>query len=277
VTSALPELTLSLSALFAGLPIAERPAAAVALGYRSLESWWAWPDDAPATETRAFRNALDESGSNLYLVNVAEGDPAHGGRGLVSLPDASDAFWRNCDSVLALVQLTGAKYINVLAGNRSGDDERSRSVLVERLARLAVMADALGAGLLVEPLNSFDHPDYLLVDPDAALAVVADAQAAAGRGSIGLLADLYHLGRSTPDLVEFVRTNAAQIHHVQVADAPGRGRPGAGSLPLREAITALVEGGFRGRIGLEYLPLAGEGIPTPAEMHDELSEATQHG
>jgi hydroxypyruvate isomerase len=41
---------------------------------------------------------------------------------------------------------------------------------------------------------------------------------------------------------------------VQIADAPGRGEPGTGSLDLDGYLTTLEEGGYDGYVGLEYKP-----------------------
>ncbi|WP_396031431.1 hypothetical protein [Cellulomonas fimi] len=43
-----------------------------------------------------------------------------------------------------------------------------------------------------------------------------------------------------------------RIAHVQVADAPGRGEPGTGTLPIREWVADLRAGGYAGQVALEY-------------------------
>ncbi|HEY3479258.1 MAG TPA: TIM barrel protein, partial [Streptomyces sp.] len=44
--------------------------------------------------------------------------------------------------------------------------------------------------------------------------------------------------------------------HVQIADNPGRGAPGTGSLPLADLLTRLQKAGYAGWTGLEYKPSA---------------------
>lgn len=51
-----------------------------------------------------------------------------------------------------------------------------------------------------------------------------------------------------------VRDHAAEFGHIQIADAPGRGEPGTGELPIDELLTAAQAGGYRGLVGLEYKP-----------------------
>lgn len=268
-----PRLTLSMSILLANLVFVDRPAAAAALGYDSVESWWPWQDDsATFDQIDEFAQILTANSLSLYLLNVTEGSERFGGRGLACIAEAGDEFWANTDSLLAVVAATQARYINVLAGNL--DDETQESAietLVDRVSVLADRAAELGAGVVIEHLNPIDHPHYLLSDADLAVEVVSRVTAQSHSGNVGLLADIYHLGRSGVDPVAFVAANAPVIHHVQLADAPGRGRPGSGALPIRDVVAVLEAVGYTGRYGLEYLPVASEGIPSPAEFWRELS------
>ena len=48
--------------------------------------------------------------------------------------------------------------------------------------------------------------------------------------------------------------HADRIAHVQIADAPGRGEPGTGDLPLDRQLADLEAAGYDGWVGLEYKP-----------------------
>jgi hydroxypyruvate isomerase len=209
-------------------------------------------------------------------LNVSEGDPRHGSRGLAGVPGAGAEFLRNCDSVLRVVERTGARHINVLAGNRSAAGvEQGRDVLIERLSAFAERAAQVDAALLVEQLNPFDHPDYLLTDPVDALEIVRRVRANARDGRIGMLADVYHLGRAGVDPVAFFEQHGAAVGHVQIADVPGRGQPGTGRLPIGDALAALFRTGYDGHVGIEYA-LGSDGvagIPRPDELWAGLEAA----
>jgi hydroxypyruvate isomerase len=267
-----PRLTLSMTILLSELDLCERPSAAAALGFDSVESWWPWESSiASAEQVEGFAAALAASRVDLYLVNVAEGDERFGRRGLAGIPDAGDEFWANAESLLALVGRTRARYINVLAGNvTDAGSQAGIDALIGRVSTLADRAADLGAGIVVEHLNPVDHPDYLLADADLAVDVVLRIRDRSRSSNVGLLADVYHLGSSGVDPVAFVAANAPVIHHVQLADLPGRGRPGTGILPIAQTISALDEHGYAGRYGLEYLPGPNSGIPSPADFWREL-------
>ena len=49
-----------------------------------------------------------------------------------------------------------------------------------------------------------------------------------------------------------IRDHAPEFGHVQIADAPGRGQPGSGELPIQQWIRDAEAGGYTGWVGLEY-------------------------
>jgi hydroxypyruvate isomerase len=49
-----------------------------------------------------------------------------------------------------------------------------------------------------------------------------------------------------------IRHHANRIGHVQIADAPGRGEPGTGEIPLDIYLAQLDALGYAGYVGLEY-------------------------
>ena len=67
-----------------------------------------------------------------------------------------------------------------------------------------------------------------------------------------LQVDTWHLGLTVVDVPAAIRRAGAHIGHVQIADVPGRHEPGTGSLDWQAIVQAL--DGYRGSIGLEYVP-----------------------
>jgi hydroxypyruvate isomerase len=92
------------------------------------------------------------------------------------------------------------------------------------------------------------------VSAPAAVDVVDKVNAATGLDNARFLMDLYHLAVNGEDLPRVVERFAAKTGHVQIADAPGRGAPGTGSLPLEDLLDRLRETGYAGWVGLEYKP-----------------------
>ncbi|MEU0303630.1 TIM barrel protein [Streptomyces sp. NPDC006175] len=249
----------NLSILFTELPLLERPAAAAAAGFTAVELWWPWietPTPAQA-ELDALKKALDDAGTQLVGLNFYAGRLPGPDRGALSLPgEESDRFRANIDVAADFAASAGCKALNALYGNRvEGVDPAVQDELaLENLVLAARAAHRIGATLLIETLNDTESPLYPLVSAPAGVEIVDRVNEATGLGNATFLLDLYHLSMNGEDLSQVIKTYAAKTGHVQIADNPGRGAPGTGSLPLERLLDELTEAGYDGWVGLEYKP-----------------------
>ncbi|AZM49473.1 hydroxypyruvate isomerase [Streptomyces sp. WAC 06738] len=251
--------TVNISLLFTELPLLERPAAAAAAGFDAVELWWPWPD-APVpdpAELDALRTALDAAGTRLTGLNFYAGRLPGPDRGALSVPGAeSERFRANLDVAAGFAAATGCTALNALYGNRvEGVTAAEQDLLaLENLVLAARAADRAGAVLLIEALNEPESPHYPLLDAAAAVAVADKVDAASGLGNARFLMDLYHLSMNGADLEQVIDAHADRTGHVQIADNPGRGAPGTGTLPLAALLDRLAAAGYDGHVGLEYKP-----------------------
>ncbi|MFH8489479.1 TIM barrel protein [Streptomyces longisporoflavus] len=247
----------NLSILFTELPLLERPAAAAAAGFKAVELWWPWVD-APTpeqSELDALRAAITDAGVQLVGLNFYAGQLPGPDRGALSIPgEESEKFRANLPVAADFAESLGCKALNALYGNRvEGVDPAVQDELaLENLALAAREADRVGAVLLIEALNKPESPRCPIVSADAAIAVVDKVNSATGLGNAKFLMDLYHLSMNGEDLPAVIDRYVAQTAHVQIADNPGRGAPGTGSLPLEELLDQLRKAGYDGWVGLEY-------------------------
>ncbi|MFD4575240.1 TIM barrel protein [Streptomyces sp. NPDC058417] len=267
--------TANLSILFTELPLLERPAAAAEAGFRAVELWWPWPD-SPVPERSALdglRGAIERAGVRLTGLNLYAGVLPGPDRGALSLPGVeSERFRANVDVAADFAHSLGCRALNALYGNRvAGVDPAEQDALaLENLVLAARAADRIGAVLLIEALNRVESPAYPLVSAAAAVGVADRVDAAGGLGNARFLMDLYHLAVNGEDLPAVIDRFAARTGHVQIADAPGRGAPGTGTLPLADLLDRLAKAGYDGPVGLEYKPGDGPGaaafawLPTAA-------------
>ncbi|OSP40555.1 hydroxypyruvate isomerase [Streptomyces sp. 13-12-16] len=251
--------TVNLSILFTELPLLERPAAAAAAGFTAVELWWPWVDSPvpERSELDALRRAVRDAGVRLTGLNLYAGRLPGPDRGALSVPgEESERFRANVDVAADLAGSLGCTALNALYGNRvDGVDPAEQDALaLENLALAARAADRIGAVLLIEALNRPESPLYPLVSAPAAVAVADKVDAATGLGNARFLMDLYHLAMNGEDLPAVIDRYAGRTGHVQIADSPGRGAPGTGSLPLEDLLDRLREAGYDGRVGLEYKP-----------------------
>jgi hydroxypyruvate isomerase len=249
----------NLSILFTELPLLERPAAAAAAGFSAVELWWPWTatPTPPQAELDALRGALEEAGTQLVGLNFYAGELPGPDRGALSVPGEESARFRaNIDLAADFARSVGCTALNALYGNRVDgvSPEAQDELALENLVRAAHAANRVGAVLLVEALNKPESPRYPLVSAAAAVEVVDKVNAETGLGNARFLLDLYHLSMNGEDLPAVIDAYADRTGHVQIADNPGRGAPGTGSLPLAGLLGRLREAGYDGWVGLEYKP-----------------------
>ncbi|MFI1710377.1 TIM barrel protein [Streptomyces griseoruber] len=249
----------NLSILFTELPLLERPAAAAAAGFTAVELWWPWVDSpTPARpQLDALTGAIEDAGVRLTGLNFYAGRLPGPDRGALSLPGEESARFRaNVEVAADFAGSLGCTALNALYGNRvAGVDPAEQDALaLENLALAARAADRIGAILLIEALNRHESPRCPLVSAQAAVEVADRVNEATGLGNAMFLMDLYHLAMNGEDLPRVIETHAARTGHVQIADSPGRGAPGTGSLPLADLLDRLAKAGYDGWIGLEYQP-----------------------
>lgn len=247
----------NLSILFTELPLLERPAAAAAAGFTAVELWWPWTETPtpPQAELDALKKALDDAGTQLVGLNFYAGQLPGPDRGALSVPgEESDRFRANIDVAADFAASVGCTALNALYGNRvDGVDPQIQDALaLENLILAARAADRVGAILLIETLNKPESPLYPLVSAPAAIEVVDKVNAATGLGNAKFLLDIYHLSMNGEDVSQVIEAYADKTGHVQIADNPGRGAPGTGSLPLEELLDQLKKAGYAGWVGLEY-------------------------
>jgi len=246
----------NISALFPSLPLPDRPAAAAEAGFTAIETWWPFAAPAPVgREADDFVDAVRAAGVELVALNFFHTAPGAGGAGILSHPGRSAEFRDNLDAVHHLARQLDVRLFCAPYGHRLDtlSDQEQRETAVLRLTEANRTLSAVGGRTMIEPLSGI--PGFPLTTARQAAAIIRRVDAAAGDGpSTGLLADLYHLAANGADLEADLASYTYLIAHVQIADHPGRGEPGTGTLAIGWHIETLLRHGYRGRFALEYQP-----------------------
>jgi hydroxypyruvate isomerase len=242
------------SIMLTELPILERPAAAKAAGFGAIEFWWPFAEAVPSdADADAFVTAVRDAGVQLVGLNFFAGNMPEGDRGIVSWPGRADELRESVEAAVSIGGQLGVSGFNALYGNRiDGHDPRSQDALaLENLAMATEKASSIGAKVFLEPVSGVER--YPLRTAADVVKVIERLEDERVHG-VTLLADLYHLAVNGDDVETVIAEHIERIAHVQVADAPGRGEPGTGELPLRRWIDQVYAAGYTGWIGLEYKP-----------------------
>jgi Hydroxypyruvate isomerase len=243
----------NVSLLFSELPYADRFGAAAAAGFDRVETWWPFATPVPHdSDVDAFVAAIEHAGVQLTGLNFWAGDMPAGDRGVAAIPARAGELAANLPVVVDIARRTGCRAFNLLYGRLGDDVAAGHETAARSLAAAADAVDAVDGIVLVEPLAAAPNGTYPLHTVDDALAVI-DGRLG-GRTDVKVLFDLFHLGSNGVDIVADAHRHVDRIGHVQFADSPGRGEPGSGELPIREALIALRDAGYAGGIAAEYAP-----------------------
>jgi hydroxypyruvate isomerase len=238
--------------LFTEVDLLERPAAARAAGFDAIEFWWPWPDQPvpPDAEIDKFVTAVRDAGVHLIGLNFFAGDLAGADCGVLSIPARSAEFRDNIAVTIGISEALGVPAFNALYGNRVSDvtPEQQDDLAIENLTLAARAAAAIGGTVLVEPVSG--PKPYPLRTANDVAAVLDRVHAP----NLGMCCDLFHLANNGDDIDAALAAYSQRIAHVQIADHPGRGEPGTGTLELKRYLSTIAASGYSGYVGLEYIP-----------------------
>ena len=237
----------NISILLKEVPFLERFAYAARLGFGAVEFWW------PGEENLgAVARELQQTGLEVALMNFDAGNMAGGERGYLN--DASRKAWfrAHVPRALEFAAQVGCPRLNALVGNFiAGESREAQLDLVrENLAWAADQAAEFGLSVVVESLNSFENPRYLLTNTRETLALLDEVN----RPKLKYQYDLYHMQRMEGNLIATLREHIGRIGHIQVADSPARHEPGTGEIHYPHVLAALDALDYSGFVGLEYNP-----------------------
>ncbi len=186
------------------------------------------------------------------LVCAVANGPTTIPRGL-NRPELHDAILRESERLLPLVRDAGIPNMIVFSGNRDGmSDAEGLRHCAAGLKRLTPLAESLGVTLIMELLNSrVDHADYMCDRTAWGAALVEEV----GSERFKLLYDIYHMQIMEGDVIRTIRRYAKHIGHYHTAGNPGRNElDDTQELNYRAICTAIVESGFTGYLGQEFIP-----------------------
>jgi hydroxypyruvate isomerase len=223
--------------LFTGNP-AQRIHQAHQAGYAAVEFWHWSNKDIPALAAALRETGLAVAGFVAEPM-IPLNDPANHATFLAALPAS-----------IATARQLGARFLYVQGGVTLPDTPRTAqtAALVHVLQQAADLLQGSGITLLLEPVS--DAQNGLLTLAADGIAIVATV----ARPEIRLLLDLYHAAVAGEDVAAAIGPHTGLIAHLHLADHPGRGAPGTGTLPLAAEVNRLRTNGYAGLLGMEHHP-----------------------
>ncbi|CAG9174745.1 hydroxypyruvate isomerase [Cupriavidus pampae] len=245
----MPKLAANLTMLFNEVAFLDRFEAAARAGFRGVEFLFPYAFHADQIADRLNRFQLD-----LVLHNLPAGKWEAGERGIACHPDRVSEFRDGVGEAIRYAKVLGVRQLNCLAGivPQGVRRESANETLVENLRFAANALKAEQIDLLIEPINTFDIPGFILSRTQQAVDLIEQVNAP----NLYVQYDIYHMQRMEGEIAATIKANLPKIRHVQLADNPGRNEPGTGEINYRYLFGFLDEIGYQGWIGCEYKPRA---------------------
>lgn len=147
----------------------------------------------------------------------------------------------------------GIQQLICFSGNRRGlDDEKGIENCAVGLKRLMPVAEKYKITLSMELLNSkVDHGDYQCDHTAWGVALCEKI----GSDRFKLLYDIYHMQIMEGDVIATIQQNSKYISHYHTGGVPGRAEiDETQELNYPAIMRAIVETGFKGYVGQEFIP-----------------------
>jgi hydroxypyruvate isomerase len=243
----MPRLAANLSLLFSEVPFPDRFAAAKKAGFHFVEYLFPYEYD----KTR-LKDLLAANGLTQVLFNLPAGNWAAGDRGIAADPARVAEFRQGVETAVDYARALGVTRLNCLAGKRPArfTESEAAETLADNIAYAADVLAGHGLTLLLEAINRFDIPGFLLHRAEQVDKIIE----AADRANVAIQFDIYHAQREQGELTATLRTHLPRIGHIQIADNPGRHQPGTGEINFPFLLAELDRLGYDGFVGLEYVP-----------------------
>ena len=243
----MPRFCAHLGYQFTEVPFAARFDAAANAGFTAIE--FPAPYNVPAAELaeRLRRRDLAWIQFALPMGNVAADE-----KGITCHPGRERDIEQNLARAISYATTLNCSRIHAMSGIVPANVSVAEALATytDNLRYIADTASKFGLEVLVESINSRDVPGYLVDRPSLALDILEHC----ARPNLRILVDTYHAVTMGEDPVALIRTHAAAVGHVQVADHPGRHEPGTGTIPFANFFDTLDTHGYTGWVGCEYLP-----------------------
>ena len=240
--------SVNLTMLFNEVPFLERFQAAAVVGFQAVE--FLWPN---GVDLDAIVAAKEASGVEVALLNINAGDMASGDRGLTNNPKKKAWRREQTEITIGLAARLKARRINALAGNKIPGLSHDEMIdcLCDNLTWAVPKSEAHGITLMLEPLNRFESPRYLL----GRIADATDVIDRLNSPTVRLQFDIYHTQRTEGNLVKLLEVHIEKIGHIQIADSPNRNQLGTGEINWPFLLGQIERLGYTDFVGLEYVPL----------------------
>jgi hydroxypyruvate isomerase len=166
----MPKLAANLTMLFTDVPFLDRFERAARAGFTAVE--FQLPYDFPAAD---IAEQLTRHDLHLALFNLPAGDWAGGDRGIAANAARQEEFRAGVAQAIEYAQVLQPERINLLAGASEASPENDLALLQNIRYAAEELAD-YNFDLTIEPVNTFDVPDFAVPTARAAFDLIDEME-----------------------------------------------------------------------------------------------------
>ena len=243
---------------FRTIPLDDFCAAAAGMGLKSVELLQ--PKDLPTLKKHGLTCAMTSNPT------VKVGEVSVGGiLKAWNRREYHDALVAVYETQLQAVAEAGFPSQIVFSGNRDGmSDAEGLENCAIGLKRIMPLAEKLGVTVCMELLNSrVNHKDYMCDRTEWGVELCKRV----GSDRFKLLYDIYHMQIMEGDVIATIKRHHQYIGHYHTAGVPGRNELDENQELFYPAIIrAIIDTGYQGYLGQEFIPRAKDPAPALAAL-----------
>lgn len=233
------------------IPLEEFCVAVKKIGLQSVELLG--PEEWPTLKKHGLTCAMGAYWENGFGISKCWNRKEHHDQ-LVALYEKS----------IPMTAKAGLKQIITFSGDREGmDDETGMKNCAEGLKRIMSLAEKNNVIVSMELLNSkVNHPDYMCDHTQWGVELCKMV----GSENLKLLYDIYHMQIMEGDVIRTIQEYHPYISHYHTGGVPGRAEiDETQELYYPAIVRAIVDTGFDGFIGQEFIPQSGDPLASLQE------------
>ena len=176
-----------------------------------------WPYNTPSEKVH---NVLKETGLPIIGINTNPGNLKKGFFGFSALPQYTKKAKYEINMSIKYGINIGIKNLHVMAGNIP-KTKYAQKTFCDNLRYACNLANKHKINILIEPLNSKDHPNYYLSSLEQAIEVLLEVDLP----NLKIMFDFYHIHHMKSEVLVLFKKVKKYIGHIQIASVPNRNEP----------------------------------------------------
>jgi len=243
----MPNFAANLTWLFDELEFTERFSAAADVGFRAAECQFPYQWDAKLLSDQCLSAELQ-----MIMFNMPPGRLEEGEYGLAALPGREPEFRQSVDQALAYATTLNCRMLHMLAGIVQDGASRDEylETYIKNLAWAAGECALHDITVLVEPINTFERPGYLISTTGQAREAIQQC----AMENVAMQFDFHNAQLMEGNLTSLLTDNLEYIRHMQIAGVPSRTPPNQGEMNYPYLFDLVDRLGYQGWLGCEFRP-----------------------